>query len=52
MSPALILYVIAFVCFLGGVLDHPRVSGVRCICAGVGAGYTGAGYQHTVDERK
>lgn len=35
MSPVLLLYIIAFVCFLGGVLDHPRVSGVRCIALGL-----------------
>ena len=35
VNAQLILYVIAFVCFLGGVLDHPRVSGVRCIALGL-----------------
>lgn len=35
MSPVLILYVIAFVAFLGGLIDHPRVSGVRCIALGL-----------------
>lgn len=31
----LLLYIIAFVYFLGGVIDHPRVSGVRCIALGL-----------------
>lgn len=35
MSPVLILYVIAFVAFIAGVIDHPRVSGVRCIALGL-----------------
>lgn len=35
MNPALLLYIIAFVCFLAGVIDHPRVSGVRCVALGL-----------------
>lgn len=31
----LILYVLAFVSFIAGVVDHPRVSGVRCIALGL-----------------
>lgn len=31
----LLLYVIAFVCFIAGVVDHPRVSANRCIALGL-----------------
>lgn len=30
-----LLYVIAFVCFIVGVIDHPRVSAVRCTALGL-----------------
>lgn len=29
------LLVIAFVVFLVGLLDHPQISAVRCICLGL-----------------
>lgn len=37
MTPSAVslLYVLAFVCFIAGVVDHPRVSGVRCIALGL-----------------
>ena len=35
MNAQLLLLVIAFVCFIAGVVDHPRVSGVRCIALGL-----------------
>ena len=35
MNSQLLLLVIAFVVFLIGLLDHPRVSATRCICLGL-----------------
>lgn len=35
MNAQLLLYVLAFVCFIIGVIDHPRMSGVRRIALGL-----------------
>lgn len=35
MTSQLILLVIAFVAFMGGLVDHPRFNGVRCIALGL-----------------
>lgn len=35
MNAHTLLYVIAFICFVVGVIDHPQVRGVRCIALGL-----------------
>lgn len=35
MSTQFILYLLAAVAFMGGVIDHPKFSAIRCISLGL-----------------